>query len=526
LTSAEPADDRAGHPHTARPHTARPYTAPESQPAPGDTGLLSPVRAGSAAEFLTGDEAVLQAMLDAEAALTRAQAGIGLAPAGAAAAITEAARAGRFDARSVALRARSGGNPVIPLIADLTAAVGEEAGAYVHRGATSQDILDTALMLVAARTLEAVLPELARAASALAVLAAEHRDTPLPGRTLTQHAVPTTFGLKAAGWRALVLDAYDRLAALRTTLPAQLGGAAGTLAAFAAHAEAEAEEGAHAETEAEEGAHAETEAEGEAHAEAEARTGGQQHQGSEDEGDTGLRLLAAYARELGLAEPQLPWHTLRTPVADLAGACGFACGALGKLAADVLVLSRTEVAEVAESGGGGSSAMPHKANPVRALLIASAAREAPPLTAALLGSLAAEDERPAGAWHAEWQPLRELLRLTGGAAGAAAELAEGLRVFPYRMREHLALTDGLIVSERLAAALGPLLGRARARQLLEAASVKAVEEGITLDEALVEDEPALRERLSRQRLRDLTDPARYTGSAGALTDRALRRRSP
>ncbi|MZE70624.1 lyase family protein, partial [Streptomyces sp. SID5789] len=160
-----------------------------------------------------------------EAALTRAQAALGLAPAGAAAAVTEAAGdPARFDVGSLAERARGGGNPVIPLVADLTGAVGEEYGPYVHRGATSQDIMDTATMLVAARTLDLLLPDLTRTERALAALAAEHRDTAMPGRTLTQHAVPTTFGLKAAGWRALVLDARDRVAAVRDTLPAQLGG--------------------------------------------------------------------------------------------------------------------------------------------------------------------------------------------------------------------------------------------------------------------------------------------------------------
>ncbi|NUP44122.1 MAG: 3-carboxy-cis,cis-muconate cycloisomerase, partial [Streptomyces sp.] len=191
--------------------------------------------------------------------------------------------------------------------------------------------------------------------------------------------------------------------------------------------------------------------------------------------------------------------------------------------------SRTEIGEVAEGSGGGSSAMPHKSNPVRATLIAAAARQAPGLAATLLGSLAAEDERPAGAWHAEWQPLRELLRLAGGAAREAAELAEGLRVFPRRMDEHLALTDGLIVSERIAAALAPLVGRSRAKELLTVASRRAREEGVALAEALagaLAEEPELAGVLSEARLRELTDPARYTGSAAALVDRALRRAEP
>ncbi|MGW0861692.1 3-carboxy-cis,cis-muconate cycloisomerase [Streptomyces sp. NPDC002611] len=428
--------------------------------AHGDTGLLAPGWADSAAASATSDHAYLRALLDAEAALTRAQAALGLAPAEAATAVTEAAGSGAFDVRSLAERARAGGNPVIPLVAELTKAVGEEYGPYVHRGATSQDIMDTATMLVAARTLDLVLADLGRTEQALARLAAEHRDTAMPGRTLTQHAVPTTFGLKAAGWRALVLDARDRTTAVRDSLPAQLGGAAGTLAAFGAY-------------------------------------------GASD--PTGLPT--AYARELGLRAPDLPWHTLRTPVADLAGCLAFTAGALGKLAMDVLTLSRTEIAEVAEGNGGGSSAMPHKSNPVRSTLIAAAARRAPQLAATLYGSLAAEDERPAGSWHAEWEPLRDLLRLVGGAARDAVELAEGLRVRPEVMREHLDLTGGLIVSERLSAELAPVLGRARAKELL----ARLAAEGRPLAEA-----PELADV-------DL-DPTHYTGSAGALTDRALERR--
>ncbi|MFI0512276.1 3-carboxy-cis,cis-muconate cycloisomerase [Streptomyces sp. WSLK1-5] len=437
-----------------------------------DTGLLAPGWAGSPAAAATSDGAHLQALLDAEAALTRAQARLGLAPRQAADAVTEAADAARFDVRSLADRARGGGNPVIPLVADLTSAAGEEHGPYVHRGATSQDILDTAAMLVASRTLRLVLADLDRVQQALARLAAEHRDTAMPGRTLTQHAVPTTFGLKAAGWRSLALDARDRVTAVRDSLPVQLGGAAGTLAAFTVY-------------------------------------------GAEDT----RALTEAFAAELGLREPALPWHTLRTPVADLAGCLAFTAGALGKIAADVLVLGRTEIAEVAEGGGGGSSAMPHKANPVRSTLIAAAARRAPQLAATLYGSLAAEDERPAGAWHAEWEPLRDLLRLVGGAARDAAELVEGLRVHPDTMRDHLDLTHGLIASERLSAELAPVLGRARAKALLTELAGRTWTEEVSLGE-LLSREPELK----NIDLEEITDPARYTGSAGALTDRALERR--
>ncbi|MER6686890.1 3-carboxy-cis,cis-muconate cycloisomerase [Streptomyces olivaceoviridis] len=442
-----------------------------ASPPYADTGLLAPEWALSGAASETSDHAYLRALLDAEAALTRAQAALGLAPAGAAAAVTEAAVPERFGIRSLAARTADGGNPVIPLVADLTAAVGAEYGPYVHRGATSQDIMDTATMLVAARALAVVLADLGRTEQALARLAAAHRDTVLPGRTLTQHAVPTTFGLKAAGWRSLVLDARDRVTLVRDALPAQLGGAAGTLAAFRAY-------------------------------------------GTEDE----AALTRAYAREAGLAAPALPWHTLRTPVADLAGCLAFTAGALGKFAVDVLTLSRTETGEVSEGSGGGSSAMPHKANPVRATLLAAAARRAPQFAATLYGCLAAEDERPAGAWHAEWEPLRDLLRLVGGAAGHAAELAGGLRVHPAAMRRNLGITRGLIVSERLSAALAPVLGRARAKELLTELARRAHAEDRPLSGLLSEVD-----ELKDVDLDDLLDPAHYTGFAGSLTDRALER---
>ncbi|MCX3058605.1 3-carboxy-cis,cis-muconate cycloisomerase [Streptomyces beihaiensis] len=434
--------------------------------------LFDPGSEDAPSEHTTSEEAFLQALLDAEAGLTRAQERLGLTPAGAGDAVTRVALASSFDVRDLARRARAGGNPVIPLVADLTAAVPARYAPYVHRGATSQDVVDTALMLVAARTLDLVLPEVDAIGASLARLAVEHRDTPMAGRTLTQHAVPTTFGLKAAGWRSLALDARDRLRTVRAALPVQLGGAAGTLASFEAY-----------------GAHDPVEA------------------------------VTAYAAELGLAAPGLPWHVLRTPVADLAGALAFSTGALGKAAADVLTLCRTEIAELREAAGGGSSAMPHKANPVRATLVAAAARRAPGLAATLYGSLAAEDERPAGAWHAEWASLRELLRVAGGAVRDTAELVDGLVVHPDAMRAHLDLTGGAIVAERLSVVLAGRLGRGPARELLAAAARRAREERAPLASVL----PEVPE-LAEVDMAGLTDPARYVGAAGALVDRALGRR--
>ncbi|MBX6381783.1 MAG: 3-carboxy-cis,cis-muconate cycloisomerase [Microbispora sp.] len=352
-----------------------------------DAGLLSPVWAGTDIAAITGDDAWLRAMLEAEVCLARAQARLGVVPGPAAAAIAAAARPEGFDPADLARRARDAGNPVVPLVGDRRAAAGG-AGRWVHHGATSQDILDTATMLVAARARETILRDLGRVLGALARLAARHRDTPMAGRTLGRQAVPTTFGLKAAGWLIGCRDARDRLAAVR--LPVQLGGAAGTMAGY---------------------------------------------------GERAVDLLPLFAAETGLAEPVLPWHTLRTPVTDLACALAAVTGALGKLAADVILLAHSEVGEVAEPaapGRGGSSAMPHKRNPVLATMIRSAAAQAPALAQILLAARVAEHERPAGSWHSEWQPLRECLRLAGGAAETAAELTEGLEVFPERMRHNLA----------------------------------------------------------------------------------------
>ncbi|MFV2179358.1 3-carboxy-cis,cis-muconate cycloisomerase [Actinomadura sp. LOL_016] len=363
-----------------------PEEAATSGAVPPDAGLLSPVRAGTRTEAATGDPAYLAAMLDAEAALARAQARLGIVPGDAAAAIAAAARPGRFDLPGIARRARGAGNPVVPLVADLRALAGP-AGEHVHRGATSQDIVDTGAMLVASRARRVILAALDEALAALAGLAERHRDTPMAARTLGRHALPTTFGAKAANWLLGCLEARDRLAA--AALPVQLGGAAGTLDAF---------------------------------------------------GDRAAEMVDAFAAETGLDRPLLPWHTRRTPVADLGAALAVTAGALGKIATDVHLLAQSEVDEVAEAAGpgrGGSSAMPHKRNPALSALIRSAALQVPAHVQVLHAAQAAPHERPAGEWHAEWQPLREALRLTGGAAETAAELLGGLEVAPERMRADL-----------------------------------------------------------------------------------------
>ncbi|MFD5129648.1 class-II fumarase/aspartase family protein [Streptomyces olindensis] len=456
-----------------------------------DVGLLSPVRAGCPVEEAVCDQAWLRAMLEAEAGLARAQARLGTVPATAARAITEAVRGSHFsdtDLVAVARAARETANPVVPLVKSLTsvvAAIEPTAADYVHRGSTSQDIFDTGAMIVADRSLRLVRADLGRIATALAALVEQHRDTPMAGRTLALHAVPTTFGLKAGGWLELVLDAAERLDSLLTAgLPVSLGGAAGTLAGYLEYARP-LDGGAYVE-----------------------------------------QLARAFAEEVGLGHrPTLPWHALRTPVADIAAVTAFVTGALGKLAVDVLVLARTEIAEVAEptaAGRGASSAMPHKRNPVLATMIRSAALQVPVLAAGLTQGLATEDERSAGMWHAEWQMLRECLRLCGGAAHTAVELAEGLRARPARMLENLELTGNQLVSERLTAVLAPRLGKAVARELLTRVSAASAETGRPLGDLLAET-PGLEDHLDLSELPMLLDPTRYTGAAGALADRVLDR---
>jgi 3-carboxy-cis,cis-muconate cycloisomerase len=330
---------------------------------PSDSGgLLGPLFAGSRADTELTDRAFLQAMLDAERALAAASARAGIVPEAAANAIAAVCQADRFDPDDLGRRAGAAGNPVVPLVADLTEAAAAEAGPeaarWVHHGATSQDIIDTAWSLVAVRALGPILDDLDGAAGACAGLAENHRATVMAGRTLGQQALPITFGLKAAGWLAALDEAAAGLDQIRRErLAAQLGGAAGTLASF---------------------------------------------------GTDGVEVVRVYAAELGLAEPALPWHTNRTRVAELAGALGVAAGALGKLGLDVTLLAQTELGEVteaAEEGRGGSSTLPHKRNPVGAVLVVAATRRVPGLVATVLGSMAQEQERAAGAWHAEWEPL-------------------------------------------------------------------------------------------------------------------------
>lgn len=396
-------------------------------------------------------------MLDFEAALARA-----VAPPDAAEAIAAACVADRFDLEDLGISTADYGTPVPGLLKQLRARLPDDAAAHVHRGATSQDVVDTAAMLVARRALAPLLEDLAGAADACAGLAERFRDAPMAGRTLLQQAAPISFGLKAAGWLNGLDEAHAALARVREKeLAVQLGGAVGTLAAL---------------------------------------------------GEDGLEAVSAVARALELAEPPLPWHTIRTRPARLACALGEAAGVMAKIALDVELLAQTEVGEGAEGGGegrGGSSTLPHKRNPVGAVAVRACTARVPGLVATMLAAMAQEHERGAGSWQAESETLSDLLRLTGSAAVALRDLLEGLEVHPDRMRANLDMTGGLLMTESVVTALTPSLGRAKAQALVEDAARKVIDEGVALRDALPEvDDSTLA-------------PESYLGAASELIERAM-----
>jgi 3-carboxy-cis,cis-muconate cycloisomerase len=405
----------------------------------------------------TGERAWVQAMLDFEAALAAVQARLGLISEEAGREIAEACSAERFDLGALALGGRDAGNPVVPLV--------EALPGDAHRGATSQDVMDTAAVLVARRALVSISAELAAVAAACASLAAEHRGTLMAARTLLQQALPTTFGLKAAGWLVAVDEARTLLDSV--PLEVELGGAAGTLASL---------------------------------------------------GEEGLQVLALLAAELDLAEPVVPWHTRRLRIGELGAALALTAGALEKIALDVKLLAQTEVGEVAESaigGRGGSSTLPHKRNPVGAALAIACAHGARGAASVLVGAQAQEHERAAGAWQAEWEALSRALGLCGGAAFAVREALDGLEVRPERMRANLA---DLVPTEAVSTVLAERLGRAQAKALVTDVARRAAESGQPLRETLLA-EPAV--ELTADEIDSALDPAGYLGSAAAFVDRAL-----
>ena len=460
----------------------------DSHQSDGDVGLLSPVSASPVVAALTGDRAVLAAILAVEAGWASVLEKAGLAPAGSAALVAAAADVGRYDVAGIAVRAQGGANPVIPLLADLRAEVraldtdGVGAVRAVHTSLTSQDVLDSALMLLAKNAATVLLTDLRGITTALAALAQEHADTLCVGRSLTQHSLPFTFGLKAAQWFHGLAAAARRLEAVE--LPLQTGGAAGTLAA-----------------------------------------GTVLTKGSVD---TPFDLSGNLAAHLGLAAAPGPWHTNRLAVTSLGDALTAVSDALGKIASDVLFLSRPEVGELAEpraAGRGISSAMPQKQNPVLSVLVRSAALQAPNLAAQLhLAAANFNDERPDGAWHSEWPAFRQLLRLALGSAGHLRELAEGLQVFPQAMRRNLELSGPLLLSEGVSAAVAPLLDVVNGKQQLQdvvdrTLLVQPAEQAGTYRRLLREAVPA--SALPDERLEELLDPASYLGQAAEISRRIL-----
>ena len=404
----------------------------------------------------TGERAWLQAMLDFEVALARAQARVGLIPDS----VAEQIAAAPVDFAGLGEAGRASGNPA--------AALAESLPDGAHRGATSQDVMDTAAMLVVRRTLPLLDAELGGVASACARLAADHRSTPMAARTLLQQALPTTFGLKAAGWLAGVDEARDRLVAV--PLEVELGGAAGTLASL---------------------------------------------------GDHGLQVLSLLAEELALDEPVLPWHTRRGRIGQLGAALALAAGAVEKIALDVKLMAQTEVGEVSESsagGRGGSSTLPHKRNPVGSALAIACAHGVRGAASVLIGAVAQEHERAAGAWQAEWDALSRALALTGGAAAALREALDGLEVDTDRMRANLELTGGLLLTEAVSTALAESVGRARAKALVAEAARRASDGGRQLRDELAADDQI---ELSAEEIDRALDPVEYLGSAEAFVDRAL-----
>jgi 3-carboxy-cis,cis-muconate cycloisomerase len=467
---------------------------------PNTRGLFGGVFARGGVDV--GDTAWLQAMLDTEAGLARALERAGLAPAGAGQAVTMAARAVNFDPNELGGLAALTGNPVPGLARALARQVPQTAVSAVHRGATSQDIVDTAVMLLAKRAIAVIRADLTRAADATARLASAHRASIMIGRTLLQQAVPVTFGLVAAGWLTSVDEARAGLDSVGPRLAVQFGGAAGTVASL---------------------------------------------------GGAGQRVAALLAEELGLAVPVLPWHTDRLRIVDLGAALARVSAALGKIARDVTLLAQSEVGEVSEGGTasgagggdqraadqrvadqqapaasprrGGSSAMPHKRNPVASIAILGCTRQVPGLLATLAMATEQELQRAAGAWHAEWEPLTALLRLTGSASSWAAELLPGLVVDTSRMAANLAATKGLPLAEHVSSLLAGVLGGAQAHDLVAEAGARAVSAGLPLQDVLLAV-PRLEERLSAagitaEQIEAALEPSGYLGAADAFVTAAL-----
>ncbi|MCK9712917.1 3-carboxy-cis,cis-muconate cycloisomerase [Pseudomonas syringae pv. syringae] len=422
------------------------------------------------------DEGRVQGMLDFEAALARAQARVGLIPPEVVADIELSCDARLFDFDALAIAIGSAGNSAIPLVKALgkqIAARSAEAERYVHMGATSQDVMDSGLILQLRRAIVLLEHDLARLADAMAEQAQRHAGTPLAGRTWLQQATPVTLGMKIAGWLGAVTRHRQRLNEIKPRLLClQFGGASGSLAAL---------------------------------------------------GDQAFSVAEALAGELQLALPEQPWHTQRDRLVEFAGLLGLIAGSLGKLGRDVSLLMQTEVGEVFEPsapGKGGSSTMPHKRNPVGAAVMISTATRAPGLVATMLAAMPQEHERSLGLWHAEWETLPELCCLVSGSLQQALQVIPGLQVDAERMAINLQSTKGLVLAEAVSIALAQRIGRDAAHHLVEQCCRRAVEQGDHLRQVLGET-PQISEQFSSDELDRLLDPAHYLGQARHWVERAV-----
>nr|WP_268939916.1 3-carboxy-cis,cis-muconate cycloisomerase [Pseudomonas cichorii] len=422
------------------------------------------------------DAGRVQGMLDFEAALARAQARVGLIPGDVVAAIEQSCRAGLFDFDALAVAIGNAGNSAIPLVKALGKQIAlrnPEAERYVHMGATSQDVMDTGLILQVRRAIELLERDLQELADALVVQAQRHAQTPLAGRTWLQQATPVTLGMKIAGWLGAVTRHRQRLEEIRPRLLClQFGGASGSLAAL---------------------------------------------------GDQAFAVTEALAGELQLSVPDQPWHTQRDRLVEFASLLGMIAGSLGKMGRDISLLMQTEVGEVFEpaaAGKGGSSTMPHKRNPVGAAVMIGAATRAPGLVATLFAAMPQEHERSLGLWHAEWETLPELCCLVSGSLQQALQVVPGLEVDESRMLANLDSTRGLVLAEAVSIELSRRIGRDAAHHLVEQNCRRAVQQGAHLRQVLGED-PQVTAHLSSVELDRLLDPAHYLGQARLWVERAV-----
>ena len=430
--------------------------------------LIDSLATTDALAELFSDQSVLQAMLDFEVALARAEASVGVIPKSGADGIAVAAKVDGFDNASLVretLRSATPGVPFVKALTERVRAKNPEAAGFVHWGATSQDVADTALVLLLKRAQPILSTDLSRLETALRNLSDQHKGTVMLGRTLMQAAPPVTFGLKAAGWLGAISRGSKRLdATFEDALIVQFGGATGTLASL---------------------------------------------------GEKGPAVAHAIAKELGLGFPDAPWHTHRDRLATLVSSCGVLTGSLGKMARDISLLMQNEVAEVAEPSGqgrGGSSTMPHKRNPVACTVTLAAAQRVPGEVAAFLSAMVQEHERGVGGWQAEWPIVASVVQSTGLAAVSMAEVAEGLTVDPARMRANIENTKGVIFAERAMILLGSSLGRDMAHRLLEEATRKTIAENRSLSQVLAEM-PEVSAKLDASALRHLEVPEQYLGAA-------------